>query len=123
MSDMHILIGDGKNYQVAMHFLVPPGDNSALVPWRTALVNSGLGGSTSLPDGDGAGGTIDAVEKAAVEDGSVLEHVGGFLVESNGPQPARVRVALRKFYAQTKRDTQAALQVKLKWFGATESEA
>lgn len=123
MADMHILTGDGLRWTVVMHFTVPGGTNAAGISWTDALVNSGQGGTTSLPDGDGTGGTIDATEKAAVLAGTVAEHSASFLIESGGSSGANVQAALREFYATQKTAVQAALQRRLKYFGATESEA
>ncbi len=119
MADMHVLAGTGGRWRVVMHFPVPGGNNTAGVPWSDAVKNSDAGGSTSLPDGDGTGGTISATEKTAVEAGTILEHTGDFRVESGGS----VQATLREFYAKEKTDITAQLQRRLRYFGATESEA
>lgn len=119
MADMHVLTGTDGRWQVVMHFPVPGGNNIAGVSWSEAVKNSGLGGSTGLPDGDGTDGTIGATEKTAVLAGTVLEHVGDFRVESGGS----VQATLREFYANEKVDMAAQLQRRLRYFGATESEA
>ena len=123
MADMHVLAGSGGRWQVVMHFAVPGGTNAAGVLWSDVLTNSGIGGSTILPDGDGTGGTIDATEKVAIVAGTVLEHVGRFLVESGGTSAAGIRGSLREFYGKEKAAVIAQLQRQLRYFGATESEA
>lgn len=123
MADMHVLAAGAGGWRVAMHIAVPSGTNSASVPWSDALVASGIGGTTELADGDGTGGTIGATEKAAIVAGTIFEHVGTFRVESGGTSPENIRDALREFYASEKADLVAQLQRRLRYFGATESEA
>lgn len=123
MADMHVLDGDGSRYRVVMHFPMPAGKNSVNVPWSTALVESaGLN-----EDGTPATPTtmlqsINAAEKARIEAGRVHEHSGEFLVESGGTTKLALRAALRHFYAREKTGVTAALQIKLRYFGHTESE-
>ena len=70
MADMHVIDGDGnRGYKVAMHIAVPNTNNAVGVNYRTALVNSGLGG-TQLTEGAGAG-QITTAEKAQVDAGEV----------------------------------------------------
>ena len=49
------LLGDsgGNKWSVVMHFPVTNADNDIGVNYRTALINSGLGGTTRLKDGNG----------------------------------------------------------------------
>ena len=84
--------------------------------WRTALANSGLGGTTVLRTGDGTGGTISAAELASVQSGALLEvveevptHPG----ETAGQYQARLDA---RFAALTAR-VQAELQGRLTYFG------
>lgn len=127
MADMHILTANNNGqFRVVMHFPVPSGNNSAGVAWVDAVVNSGFGGTTTLPDGDGTGGTVDTApggEKDDIESGAVFEHAAGFPIESSGNTIPKVRAALREFYAQEKLNLQNTLKRQLKWFGANESEA
>lgn len=123
MSDMHVLTGDGKTWRIVMHFAVPGGNNAAGVSWADALVNSGLGGTTVLPNGDGTGGTIVAAEKTAVENGTVFEHEADFRVESGGNSAGNIRASLREFYAAERAGVMAVLSTSLRYFGATESKA
>lgn len=123
MADMHVLTGNGGTYRVALHFAVPAGNNSAGIAWSDALVNSGIGGTTELPDGDGTGGTIGATEKAAVQAGTIFERIPELRIESSGTSGAKVQSALREFYTTEKENVQAELQRRLRYFGAIESEA
>jgi len=78
----------GNRWRVVMHFPVPSSNNSAGVPWRTALVASDIGGTTILPDGDGTGGTITATDKARIQSGALLEHVESVRLGDGDPQAA-----------------------------------
>lgn len=80
MANWHALTGgpDGNSYQVAYHLPIPNNNNRVGVNHRTALVNSGIGGTTVLPDGDGTDGTISAAEKTQITNGEVFEHVEPF---------------------------------------------
>ena len=132
MADMHVLSGDGSNYRVVMHFAVPGGSNAVGVTWVAALLASLTTiddlGNTVLPptvllDGDGTGGTITAAEKALIEAGTLHEHSRTFRIESGGTSNAELRAALWEFYSQEKTRLTGNLQVNLKYFGHTESEA
>lgn len=127
MSDMHILVaGADGEYEIVMHFTVPPGNNSVGVPWSIALVNSmgndengnPLSPRTALRDG-----VIDAAEKSAIEVGTVVEHIVTFRAESGGTANAQIRASVRAFFASEKSAVFASLAIRLKYFGHTESEA
>src|SRR5437660_6433122 len=81
MANLHVLSKQGSDVTVAAHIAIPSANNTAGVNWRAALIASGVGGKTVLPDGDGTGGTISAAEKAQLTSGAVYEvldviHVG-----------------------------------------------
>jgi hypothetical protein len=81
VADYHVLTGteDGNSFVVVHHIPIPSGAaNRAGVAYRTALINSGYGGKTVLPDGDGTGGTISAAEKTQVQAGALFEVVDNF---------------------------------------------
>lgn len=122
MSDMHVLAGDGNRCRVVMHFGVPDAPNSAAVNWRIALLNSGRGGATILPDGSGPG-QIAAAEKALIVNGEVVEHVVDFLLESCGTDTAAQQAALRDMYDQERTAKLADLQRELRYFGHVESQS
>ncbi len=126
MSDIHVLDGgiDGKSWRVAMHFDVPDTDNNVGMNHRAALVASGIGGETVLPDGDGTNGTVIAAEKALIESGGRYEHVVTIpALESGGTTSAQLRTSIRHFYGRKKTDVLNGLAMRLKYFGYTESEA
>ncbi len=105
-----------------MHFPVPDTNNDVAVNYRTALVNSGIGGSTVMAEGVGPG-QILAAEKTAIEAGEVYEHVAPFRIESSGKTPAQLQRTIRGFLAQAKIDVVAELKRKLRYYGHTESES
>ena len=78
--DYHILTGqdDGNAYMVVHHIPIPVANNRAGISYRTVLVNSKIGGSTALPDGDGTGGTISTTEKLQITTGELFEYVESF---------------------------------------------
>lgn len=118
MSDMHVMSGtaDGS-WVVVMHFLVPNINNSVTVNYRTAVVNSGLGGTTILTEGVGPG-QITTAEKAQVDSGELYEHSTVFRAEST----TNLQNAIRLFYTAEKTSVLAELQRKLRYFGHIESE-
>lgn len=121
MANYHILAGshDGNSFAVVFHIAVPgTGSNRANVQWRTALINSGLGGKTTLPDGDGTGGTIGAAEKADIAAGAVYEVVEQ--VPTNpGETALQLRDKLDARYTALAASVQAKLQGQLTYFGYT----
>lgn len=123
MADIHVLTGDRQNrWNLVFHFAVPDLTNAVSIGYRTALISSAMGGSTSLPDGDGTDGTISSVEKASIEAGVLYEHHTRFRVEGNGDSPGAVQTELRALYTRTAVWVLQDLQTKLKYFGHTESE-
>ena len=51
MSDIHILAGNTSGeWQAVFHVAVPDANNAVSVNYRTALVNSGLGGSSTMEE-------------------------------------------------------------------------
>lgn len=121
MANYHVLTGsgDGNSFTVVFHVAVPGvGNNRAGVQWRTALVNSKLGGTTVLVDGDGSGGTVSAAEKAQIQAGAVFE-----VVEQVATNPGETALQLRdkidaRFTALVT-EIQATLQGRLTYFGYT----
>lgn len=121
MADMHVLTGNGNQYIVVMHFLVPNLNNSVSVNYRTALVNSGLGGTTQLTEGTGPGQILTA-EKAQVESGELYEYPIKVSADGTGQSTSGRQELLRRIYTATKNAIISDLQDKLKFFGHTESE-
>ena len=121
MSDIHVLTGDGiQRWTVVMHFPIPSASNGVGNNYRTVLVSSSLGGSTSMTTGSGVG-QIPSAEVAQIEAGEVYEHAVSFLAESGGSSTAQMRTALRSEYAKEKSRMIAVLQKKLRYYGHTES--
>ncbi len=122
MADIHILTGTSKDsWNVVLHIPVPNGTNHVGVNWRTALLESGLGGTTRLTEGTEKW-EITTAEKAQVEAGEVYEHPAQFRVEANGLPDANIRLQLQEWYATAKDQVITKLQSQLKYFGHTESE-
>lgn len=72
MARMHVLESAGNNtYNVVVHAPTPAGNNSAGVPWTTALQNSGRAVS-QMEVGTGPG-QITSAEHAQVIAGTVIE--------------------------------------------------
>jgi len=116
-------MGQADQWRVVRHFDVPPGNNSAGVPWSDALVNSGQGGTTVLPDGDGTGGTISIAEKAFIEAGVIHEDVGDFRLLSDGGSSAKITGSAQKLYKARNTEVQSELKAHLDLFGANIDKA
>lgn len=100
-----------------MHEPVPAGNNAAGVSWRTALVNSGMGGTSIMPTGTGAG-QISAAELAQIEAGELREV--SFTFENNPAWTnAQRNAAMDAQIATISRETQAHILDALRLFGAT----
>lgn len=113
MADITVLERNNDNrWRVVMHFPVPAGINAASVTWRDALIASGIGGTTILPDGDGTGGTINAADKVLIESGALLEHVESVRLGSGNPVSAA-----EELYNSRKADKTAQLQARLNQYG------
>jgi len=123
MSDIHVLTDDGRGkVAVVMHFAVPDALNAVSVNWRVALVNSGIGGTTTLTEGTGPG-QIPAAEAALIAGGEVHEHQATYPLESAGTGAPGQQAALRALYTREKAAVITKLQKRLKYFGHTESES
>ncbi len=122
MADMHILDGDGSRWRVVMHFAVPSANNAVGVNYRTALVSSGLGGTTVMEEGTGDG-QITAAEKGLIESGAVHEHSVQVSADGTGQTTGGRQALLRALYAAEEAATIARLQTQLRFFGHTESKA
>ena len=119
MANVHILEKSGANYRMALHIAIPSGNNGAGVAVRTAVINSKLGGTTILPDGDGTAGSIGAVEKTSVTTGAVVEVVRSLDITQGGTLTTGAQIAafLNDFYASEAAACLADLQSRLAQFG------
>jgi hypothetical protein len=118
MANYHVLTGlpDGNAFRVVFHISIPSANNRAGINYRSALINSGLGGSTVLPDGSGTGGTISAAEKTQIQSGAVYEHVEE--VNTNpGESAADYKTRLDALHAQRVNQIQDYLSKRLTYFG------
>lgn len=79
MSNWHARVGDvsGNAFQIIFHIPIPATNNRVGVPYRTALVGSGLGGTTIMLEGVAAG-QITTAEKASITSGAIYEYVETF---------------------------------------------
>ena len=121
MSEVHVITTGGRQMRIVCHVPVPAGNNSAGVSWQTALVNSGIGGTTVMKDGDGTAGTISAAEKTSLTTGAIFEVIvpmdlgNDFDGLSAAAKNARVDAA----FNAAKAELQTRLQSDLKYFGFT----
>jgi hypothetical protein len=117
MPDIHILAGDGLNqWTVVCHYPIAEADNEVSVSYRTALVNSGLGGTSALAEGTGPG-QISTAELAQVEAGELFEYTLSFPAESGATNNAELLAAVRAEYARHETRVINALQKRLRYYG------
>ena len=114
MSDIHVLTAEHNRFRCAFHIPVPSTNNAVGTPWRSALVNSGLGGMTGLVLGTGPG-QINAAELAEIQSGAVYEVIEEILLEDGAP-PVQL---LDNAYARVRARALIDLQAALRRFGAT----
>jgi hypothetical protein len=120
MAEIHVLTTTGGKVRFALHIPIPSANNSVGVNWRTALVNSGVGGKTELKDGDGTAGTIDNVEKPLIVSGALYETFVEKGLPSNwGAMNGAQRNAwLDALYNANQNNLRLALEGRLGLFGA-----
>jgi len=122
MSDIHVLDADGSGHvRVAFHFPVPDASNSVGVNYRVAVVNSGIGGTTAMTEGDEPG-QIATAEKTQIEAGEVFEELFSPLLANYGDTIAEKRSALLADYAARKSHLVTRLAARLAYFGYTADE-
>ena len=114
MANTHLLeVQRGVYARIAYHLPTQAGANSAGVAWKDVVIRSGMGGKTILPDGDGAGGTISATEKAQIASGDIYEMV---VIEKAQPTGA---TNLNRLFNLHKAEYDAQLNSTYNKFGAT----
>lgn len=118
MGKAHVLDGNGVT-RIVFHIAVPAGNNSAGISWVNAVKNSGLGGTTVLPDGDGTGGTISTAEKLELTNGTTYEYVWSDVPVPAGMNVAQANAYLDALHAAAVVEIQAQLQNRLRYFGYT----
>ena len=119
MSDYHVLTGrqDGNGYQVVFHIPIPNVNNRVGVSYRTALVNSGMGGSSVMETGTGPG-QIDAAELAQVVAGEIYEHSEEFATNP-GETAGQIQTRIDARYTQLVTEMQSQVQSRLSYYGHT----
>ncbi len=123
MADIHVQSGDGvSKWTLVFHFAVPDVDNNVGINYRTVLVNSDLGGSTSMTEGAGAG-EIATAEKAQIEAGELYEHTLSVPIESGATDNAEMLALARELYARDEARIISVLQRKLKYYGYVGSKS
>ena len=115
MADMHLMGLDGAEFDVVFHFAVPNTNNTSGVNWRMVALRNGFG-TTSLPDGDGTGGTISAAEKTNVLAGALAE-VRQRVKPPNGAFPNSA--ALDAIFIAAQSAWQAEFQARFARYGGT----
>ena len=118
MAKAHVLDTSGGLTQVAFHIAVPVGNNGAGTAWSAVLINSGIGGTTVLPDGAGTGGTISAAEKTSIAAGTVFEVVDRIFIPT-GLNAAQANAFLDAVHAAKVTEVQAQVTARLSMFGYT----
>lgn len=122
MADIHVLTGDGlQHWSLILHFGVPDENNNVAVNYRTALVNSGLGGTSQMTEGTGDG-QITSAELALIQAGQVYEHPINFPAESGATTNAQLLAFARALYAAHETAVVNCLKKKLRYFGYTGSK-
>lgn len=119
MSDIHVLTGDGKDdWTLIFHYAVPDVNNEVGVNYRVALINSGLGGTSAMDEGTGAG-KISTAELAQITTGELYEHSVSFLAESGATNNAEMVVEVKIQYTDAEAIVIDDLKRQLKYYGYT----
>lgn len=119
MADIHVLAGNGlHHWTLVFHFAVPDQDNSVNVNYRTALINSGLGGVSQMTEGTGPG-QITTAELTLIQAGELYEFNLSFLAESGATNNAELLTAIRAEYAKHEDPVLAHLRKQLRYYGYT----
>ena len=116
MSDVHIIQGSNSAWTAVLHIAVPDSDNAAGVNFRTALINSGLGGTSTLSVGTGAGQILQA-ELTLIENGEILEIVNSVRLETGGTSNNELAASLDAFYATQKTAAINDMSAALRYYG------
>jgi hypothetical protein len=117
MADIHILAGDGRNrWNFAFHYTVPDTANAVGVNYRTALVNSELGGTSVMTEGAGDG-QIAPAELAQIVAGELFEYSQPWLAESGATNNTELLANVRAEYTRLQSVVTNNLQKRLRYFG------
>ena len=121
MADIHVLGGDGLGkWTLVFHFAMPDQDNSVTINYRTALINSGLGGTSTMTEGEGPG-QITSAELAQIQAGELYEYSASFPAESGATNNTELLTSIQAVYARGLSAVIARLQRQLRYYGYTGS--
>ncbi|KKL47843.1 hypothetical protein LCGC14_2331490 [marine sediment metagenome] len=119
MSDIHVITGNGlDNWTLLFHYAVPDINNEVSVNYRTALINGGLGGTSTMAEGVGAG-EISTAELALIATGALYEHSISFLAESGATNNAEIIAEVQALYTASEAQVIDRLKRQLKYYGYT----
>lgn len=119
MADIHVLAGGGRDrWTLLFHFAVPDQNNNVDVSYRTALVNSNLGGVSSMAEGTGPG-QIATAELALLQAGELYEFSLSFLAESGATNNAELLAVIRAEYTKHEIPVLSRLRKQLRYYGYT----
>jgi hypothetical protein len=119
MADIHVLTGDGLGkWTMVFHYTVPDANNAIGTSYRTALKNSGLGGTSQMEEGAGPG-QIAGDELALIAAGELYEFSISLPAESGATDNAEMLAFIRVMYAQYEAEVMADLQKRLRYYGYT----
>ena len=99
-----------------MHFAVPDQTNAVGNSYRTALVASGIGGTSQMEVGTGLG-QIEQSEMDDIEAGELYEHSFACAAESGASTNAEMLALIRAEYARLEDPVLAELQNRLRYYG------
>lgn len=117
MADIHILEIAGDKVRMAFHFPIADVNNDAAVSLRTALVNSGLGGTTALTEGTGPG-QIATAEKTQIQAGEVFEEIVSLVIEQDGAASDAARLQIAKdHFLERQSELTSEIPRKLRYYG------
>jgi len=121
MADIHVLSGNGLGkWTLVFHFAMPDQDNNVTINYRTALINSGLGGTSTMTEGEGPG-QITSAELAQIQAGELYEYSTSFPAESGATNNTELLTSIRAVYACDLSAVIARLQKQLRYYGYTGS--
>ena len=121
MADIHVLSGDGiDDWNLIFHFTVPNVNNNVGINFRTAIVNSGLGGTSTMTEGDGPG-QITSAELAQIQAGILYEYSTPFPAESGATNNTQLLAAIQAAYAIHHEIVMDRVENTLRYFGFTGS--
>lgn len=118
MGKVHVLDTVGGLTRIVCHIDVPAGNNSAGTAWTVVIINSGMGGTTTLTDGAGTGGTISSAEKTSITSGTVFE-VEDRVQIPLGLNATQANAFLDAIHAAKVVEVQTQVVARLNYFGFT----